>query len=578
MLDVTPSEAAPATSKRARLDRILDDHWRSLTASGARYAIERVEVLGRKVLGYAHAPATMRDVWAATAEFGDAPYLVFEDERLTYAKAHDAVGRIAAWLAHIGVRPGERVGIAMRNYPEWLLIHWACLSSGIGVLALNGWWLTGELAFALSDAAPRIVFCDAERLERLTAITDAKTGPRLVAVRAPAPAGVVPWRDVLDTSHATPNAAIVPDDDACILYTSGTTGVPKGAQLTHRGCVTTLMNIAFATEVHAVAGAEAVEATLASRGPPVALVTTPLFHVTALGSAHVVTAAGGTLVLMRKWDAGEALRLIEAERVTSMMGVPTMGRELVHHPDLPQRDLTSLAAISAGGAAMPPDLVATIDGHVIPAGPTTGYGMTETCGAVTGVAGPFFTDRPESCGRVLPTFEAKLIDEAGQPPAEGDVGELCVRGASVIKGFLNRPEATADTIVDGWLRTGDLARVDAGGFLYIVDRKKDMVLRGGENVYCAEVEAALYAQPGVREACVFGVPDERLGEEVGAAVMMEPGCPHDADGLRKLVSGRLAAFKVPRFLWLLDQPLPRNASGKILRRELRARLAIDQAR
>jgi long-chain acyl-CoA synthetase len=285
-----------------------------------------------------------------------------------------------------------------------------------------------------------------------------------------------------------------------------------------------------------------------------------------------VTAGGGVLVLMYRWDAGEALRLIEREKVTGMSGVPVMSRELLAHPDFAKHDTSSLMSLGGGGAPLQPDLVAKIDAEVATARPNTGYGMTETCGIITAVGGDFFVDRPASVGPAMPTFEVKCVDDDGNTVPPGDVGELWVRGASVIKGYINRPEATAESITDGWLHTGDVARIDEDGFIYIVDRKKDMVLRGGENVYCAEVEAAMYEHPAVAECCVFGVPDPRLGEDVAAAVVPHPGQTVTAEALREVCATKLARHKIPRHIWILDEPIPRNANGKYLKRELREKL------
>jgi long-chain acyl-CoA synthetase len=305
----------------------------------------------------------------------------------------------------------------------------------------------------------------------------------------------------------------------------------------------------------------------------VALLTTPLFHVTANNcGAYAVTAGGGVLVLMYKWDAGEALRLIERERVSSMSGVPVMSREVLTHPDFARRDTSSLTTLGGGGAPLHPDLVAKIDAEVATARPNTGYGMTETCGIITAVSGDFFVDKPASCGPAMPTFEVKCVDDDGATVPQGGVGELWVRGASVIKGYLNRPDATAESITDGWLHTGDVARIDEDDFIFIVDRKKDMVLRGGENVYCAEVEAAVHHHPAIAECCVFGVPDVRLGEDVAAAVVLREGYHLTAEELRAHCADHLARHKIPRNIWFMTEALPRNANGKFLKRELREKL------
>jgi long-chain acyl-CoA synthetase len=276
---------------------------------------------------------------------------------------------------------------------------------------------------------------------------------------------------------------------------------------------------------------------------------------------------------MYRWEAGEALKIIEKERVSSMSGVPTMARELINHPDFKKTDTSSLLALAGGGAQVPPDLVLKIEKQVATARPSTGYGMTETCGIITSVSGDFVVDKPDSAGPAMPSFEAKCVDDNGNTVGHGEVGELWVRGSSVIKGYINRPEATAATITDGWLHTGDVARIDEDGFIYIVDRKKDMVLRGGENIYCAEVESSIYRHNSVAECCVFGVPDDRLGEEVGVAVVAKPGEALSPEALREHCAAIMAKHKVPRYIWMLDEPLPRNASGKFLKRELRDKLA-----
>jgi long-chain acyl-CoA synthetase len=283
------------------------------------------------------------------------------------------------------------------------------------------------------------------------------------------------------------------------------------------------------------------------------------------------------MVLMYRWDAGEALRLIEQEKVTAMSGVPVMAREVINHPNFGRHDISSLMSLAGGGAQVPPDLVGRIDEAVATARPGTGYGMTETCGIITSVSADFYVDKPDSAGPVMPCFAFKCVDDAGEAVGEGDVGELWVRGAQVIKGYLNRPDATAETITDGWLHTGDVARVDEDGFIYIVDRKKDMVLRGGENIYCAEVENALHAHPAVAECSVFGIVDPRLGEEVGAVVVFGPGQTASADELRDACAALIARHKIPRYIWIQDQPLPRNANGKFLRRELRETVKTEDA-
>jgi acyl-CoA synthetase (AMP-forming)/AMP-acid ligase II len=316
----------------------------------------------------------------------------------------------------------------------------------------------------------------------------------------------------------------------------------------------------------------------ASPGPLSFLLCTPLFHVTGNNCvAQIASLSGGKLVHMYRWDAGEALKIIEREKITNISGVPVMSRELIAHPDFPRTDTSTLKFLGGGGAPLQPDLVDRIEKAVETAQPQTGYGMTETCGIIAAVGGEFFLDKPESTGPAMPVFDTKCIDSDGKDVPQGEVGELCVKSSQVIRGYLNRPEATAEAIQDGWLRTGDIARIDQDGFIFIVDRAKDMLIRGGENVYCAEVEAAIFDHDAVAECAVFGVEDDRLGEEVGAAVFLARGRTVSAEELRAHCADRLARYKVPRYIWMRSEALPRNASGKFLKRQLREELDVADA-
>lgn len=551
-----------------------------LTGPGGQFEITEADVLGQRLRVFKNAPPSIREVWLSTIQFAERPYLIYGDERITYGEAHTLVNSVAAWLAAQGVKPGDRVAVAMRNFPEWMLIYWACVSTGIAVVGMNAWWTAEEMAYGLSDSAPKVLFLDEERLARLNERPELAGQMKLVGVRMPnAPANITPWSEVISHGGAMPDVTVDPDSDACIFYTSGTTGFPKGAQLTQRGCVANLMNMMYAGASTALATQRATGVEPPATPPvPVTLITTPLFHVTANNcGAYAATAGGGALVLMYRWDAGEALRLIARERVTGMSGVPVMARELINHPDFATTDTSSLTALAGGGAQVPPDLVQKIDSQVATARPGTGYGMTETCGIITSISADFFVDKPDSAGPAMPNFEVKCVDDNGETVGPGEVGELWVRGSSVIKGYINRPDATASSITDGWLHTGDIARLDEEGFIYIVDRKKDMVLRGGENVYCAEVEGVIYRHTAVAECCVFGVPDQRLGEEVGVAVVLKSGTSLTDASLREHCAAIMAKHKIPRYIWFLDEALPRNASGKFLKRELRDRLSGEVA-
>jgi long-chain acyl-CoA synthetase len=560
----------------------LREVWDELISDGP-FAITEVEVRGNMIKTYAAAPPSLREVWLASAAHGDKDYLVYHDERLTYTETHARVASIANWLVAQGVGSGDRVAIAMRNYPEWLQCYWATVSIGAAVVGVNAWWVGPELVYGLNDSKPKVMICDQERLERTLEHKSEIPPMVMVGVRLTRDMpDVVPWADLISTGGGLPAATVDPDSDACIFYTSGTTGNPKGAQLTHRGCVNNIMNLAFwgtclATLAERAGSAPAT--TGEDEAPAMsALVTTPLFHVTANNClSHGATLNGGKLVHMYKWDAGEALKLIETEKVTNLTGVPVMSRELISHPDYNKYDTSSLVSVGGGGAQLQPDLVNKIDEAVATARPNTGYGMTETCGIITSISADFFIDKPDSCGPAMPNFDAKCVDTNGNEVAQGQVGELWVKGAPVIKGYLNREEATAESITDGWLHTGDVARIDEHGFIFIVDRVKDMVLRGGENVYCAEVESAIYEHPAIAECTVFGVPDTRLGEEVGVAIFCKEGTPVSAETIRNHCHERISSHKVPRYIWFLNEALPRNASGKFLKRELRDSLDVEDA-
>jgi long-chain acyl-CoA synthetase len=542
-------------------------------------------IRGVPAKSYVAAPPTMRAIWETTVAHADKDYLVYEDERYTYAEIHAQVRKLAAYLVANGVTPGSRVAIAMRNYPEWVVGYWAGVSVGAAVVGMNAWWTPPEMEYALNDSEPRVLIADDERLERLLQMPSQRP-MHIIAVRTDRaiPGEGATWASVMASADpgSLPAVSIDPDDDATIFYTSGTTGFPKGAQLTNRGSVHNILNIAAMTTAVAMSEQKAIAAGDVPPPPPAPpalpasfMAPTPLFHVTACNCIlHPATLTGGKVVLMYKWDPGRALELIEREKVTNFSGVPTMSREMLMHPDWSKRDTSSLAGLGGGGAALQPDLVHKIAGALKNGQPSTGYGMTETHGIITANSSRWFVAKPESCGPAVPTLETKLVDEEGRdlPAGPNTVGVLCVRGSVTIKGYLNRPEATADTIKDGWLNTGDIARIDEDGFIYIVDRAKDMVIRGGENVYCSEVETAIYHHDAIAEACVFGIPEERLGEEVAAVLVLRPGASLTEDELRQFLAASLAKHKIPTKIWFRNEPIPRNANGKFLKRELKKEL------
>ena len=556
-----------------------------ITGPGSPFAVTTEVVRGVTLKSFAAAPPNMRSMWEMSAAHGDKDYLVYEDERFTYNEMHTMVRKLAQHLVAHGVGSGTRVALAMRNYPEWVAGYWATISIGAAAVGMNAWWTAPEMEYALNDSAPLVLIADDERLERFQQLTNVPP-MHVISVRTDraVQGDGVRWADVMSAADpgVLPDASIDPDDDATIFYTSGTTGFPKGAQLTHRGSVANIFNIAAMGAITTAAEQKAValgEVT-AAPAPAVAyspsfMAPTPLFHVTACNCLlHPATLVGGKVVMTYKWDPGRALELIERERITNFSGVPSMSRELLMHPDWATRDTSSLVGMGGGGSAVQPDLVHKIAGALKTGQPSTGYGMTETCGIITSNSARLYIAKPDSCGPLVPTLEGKLVDEDGNDltPGPNTVGILCVRGSIVIKGYLNRPEANAETIKDGWLNTGDIARIDDEGFVYIVDRAKDMVIRGGENVYCSEVETVIYNHDAIAEAAVFGIPEERLGEEVAAVLVLRPGASLTEEELRTFLSASLAKHKIPTKVWFRSEPIPRNATGKFLKRELRKEL------
>ena len=561
----------------------LQKAWQQLTAPGAPFAWSVRDVGGIQMRTYDTAPPSLRAIWEGSRAHGDNDYLIYGDERYTYQRSHEIVDAVAASLIERGVQPGDRVALAMRNYPEWCLAYWATVSVGAAVVGMNAWWTGAEMEYGLKDSTPKLLICDIERLTTVAPHLDAvraESPLEIVVVRGPEelPAPATRWEELAGGSASgLPALDIEPEHDACVFYTSGTTGFPKGAVMTHRGCVSNLLNLAFGTLALTMARGNHKTAGAAPSDAPspkmTALLAVPLFHVTGCNCClHPVTAQGGRLILMYKWNAGEALEVIEREKVTIFTGVPMMSRELVEHPDFATRDTSTVGSLGGGGAAVQPDLVEKIEKKLERGRPGTGYGLTETCGVVSMNSGDFFLEKPKTVGPPLPVVEAQVLDENGNPLAPNQVGELVVKGPNNVRGYLNKPEATAEAFPEGWFRTGDLATIDEDGFIAIVDRAKDMVLRGGENIYCAEVEAAIFDHPAVKETAVFAVPHDRFGEVPGAAVVLKEGESVDEDALRQYVGERIAAFKVPERFWFLDEDLPRNANGKFLKRELKERL------
>jgi long-chain acyl-CoA synthetase len=556
-----------------------------LTAPGARFEIAEETIRGVRTKVWKNAPPTLRDVFLAGRTFPDREFIVYEDDRATFEAFARATITLAHQLAADGVRKGDRVAVIMRNLPEWPVAFFAGVLVGAIVTPLNAWWTGGELQYGLADSGTTIAIVDDERLERITeflgelpdlktvyvsrlkgAVPDAKVR-RLEDVIGP----VNSWADLPD--RPLPDVELRPEDDATILYTSGTTGKPKGALGTHRNMTSNIGAGGISAARNFLrAGQPLPEADPHKLPQRVTLLVVPMFHATGLSATlGPAIASGSKLVLMRRWDAEPAMQLIEREKVSSTGGVPTIAWQLIEHPAREKYDLSSLVAVTYGGAPSAPELVRKIAETFPGSSPGNGWGMTETTATFTSHLGKDYENRPASAGPAAPVGEMQIRDPADGVTvlALGAVGELWVKGPQVVKEYWNKPQATAETFVDGWLRTGDLARLDEEGFLYLVDRAKDMLIRGGENIYCVEVENVLYDHPDVMDAAIVGVPHKTLGEEPAAVVHLKPGGTATEAELRAWVRERLAGFKVPVKVAFWPETLPRNANGKILKTELK---------
>jgi len=570
-------------------DTLYDRICASLAGPGGRLEVTEVPVRGQSLPVFKAAPPNLRDYFFGLgAGHGDLPFIVYGDERLSFTETLALARRYgAAVQSRYHIAKGDRVALAMRNYPEWCLAFMGLVTIGAIVVPLNAWWTGEELAFALRDSGARLVVADPPRAERVAeglaeGLAGEQTLSRLpVAVARSRDAltdeqmAACGWDRLEDVLAAAPDEPFYlppldPEDDATILYTSGSTGTPKGAVSTHRAILTALFGLAlYGLAMNAMDEGEGI----AFQRQTATLLAVPLFHATGCFAVWMTCfIVGRKLVMMHRWDAGEALRVIEAEQVTHLVGVPTMTLELMEHPDRDKYDLSSLRDMGAGGAARPAEHVRRLKETFPDKRPTIGYGLTETNALSTVGNREGYLAKPGSAGRPIPyIMEIRIAaDDSGTPAAPGEAGEIWWRTAALARGYWMNPEATREAFTaDGWFRSGDIGRFDEDGYLFIVDRKKDIIIRGGENVSCLEVEAVLHGFPGVAEVSVFGLPDARLGETVGAAVYVRPGAAVDEAALLAHAARHLAPYKVPARLWLLGNPLPRLGSGKIDKPKLR---------
>ena len=559
-----------------------------LAAPGSPVALEDGEVGGVNMKVYTDAPPNIPTIVALAKEtFGPRDYLVYEDERVTYDAFYRAVSHFAGALSSsFGIQKGDRVAVIMRNYPQWPVAFQAALSLGAIATPMNSWWTGEELEYGLKDSGAKVAVVDPQIYERirehLGSLPDLKAiiiarnddvhgDPRISAMEDYI-GDTSNWASLDDIG--LPPTNIAPDDDATIMYTSGTTGRPKGALATHRAIVANMFNsMTCQARAFLRRGEEIPEPDPDAQ--TATLLAVPFFHATGAFAVMIpFMLRGGKIVTMYRWDAGKALPIIQNEKINAVGGVPAIAWQILEHPDRDKYDLSSIEAVSYGGAPSAEELVTTIKKRLPNAAPGNGWGMTETCATATLNFAEDYENRPLSAGAPPGAVEIKICDPDGNELTDPDaVGELWCKGPMNCKLYWNRPDATAETFRDGWVVTGDLARIDEEGFLYLVDRAKDMLIRGGENIYCIEVENALYDHPAVMDASVVGIKHKVLGEEPGAVVQLKPGKSVTEEELRAHVASQLAAFKVPVEIQFMDEPLPRNANGKILKSELRERFS-----
>jgi long-chain acyl-CoA synthetase len=554
-----------------------------LTAPGMPFEMETLDIRGVQIRTWKNAPPTLKSVLESGRAHGEKVFLVYEDERASFEAFFRATSALAHELRAQGVEKGDRVAIAMRNLPEWPVAFYAAQALGAIVTPLNAWWTGPELEYGLTDSGTKVAIVDAERLERLNEhlhnCPDLKriyvsreaeevADPKVIKLESVIGA-TADWASLPD--RGLPDVEIGPEDDATIFYTSGTTGRPKGALASNRNVNSNILS-------GAIGGARA----FLRRGelPPepdpsapqmTTLLSVPFFHATGcFAILNPMLFGGAKIVMMHRWDPVRAFELIERERITMAGGVPTIAWQLIEHPLRGNYDLSWLQSVAYGGAPSAPELVRKIRETFPKSQPGQGWGMTETSATATGNSAEDYENRPDSCGPPVPVTDLKVMTvEGDRELATGEVGELWCRGPQVVREYWNKPEATAQTFVDGWVKTGDLARLDEEGFCYIIDRAKDMLIRGGENIYCIEVENVLYDHPAVMDAALVGIPHKQLGEEPGAVVTLKPGADASEQELRSFVAERLAAFKVPVKILFWHETLPRNPQGKILKNELK---------
>lgn len=542
---------------------------------GAALETKTVTIDGQELSVFAHVPTNLGELYKLGLEFGDQTFLVYQNERFSFAESLDLALRMARILKEkYKIQLGDRVAICARNSPEWCMAYMAITLVGAIAVPMNSWWKSTELKYGLSDSDSKLIFLDPARLDLVQPFLD-DLEVQIVMFKPEAESAFPEFyelaRSVEPLSQDELNEIeVFPEDKASIMYTSGSTGMPKGVLSTHRNIINALYTWKFVKEITEILRPELVEDN--PEFPPALLANVPLFHVTGSHAQFLASFIySRKFVMMYKWDADAALKLIEQERISVFHGVPTMAWEIMQSPNFESTDLSSLRGVQSGGASRPPEhlnmIMQKFPDSVIPG---LGYGLTETNAIGAIISGKFYASRPNSTGRPTPPVTSvKIVDDEGNTLEDGGVGEICIKGATVMKGYWNNPEATAEVIKDGWFYSGDIGMLDELGFLIILDRAKDIVIRGGENIGCAEVEYAISEHPEVSEVSVYGIPEERLGEMLCCSIMLQAGSELNSEQLTNFLSSRIAGFKIPERAFFQYEQLPRIATGKIAKKELR---------